>query len=160
MRAKPRSPQELFMYSENGVLVDFAEVTRVIETAEVFVVGFSNIPQRLIVDTRSNASETPLVQVVEPSSGARQRIAWLKRRRPTLGEPESFMFFPWPHSAGFMQETGIWDQIVRRVVGDYDPPVRVQCELAIAKLQQLEHDAMQAVLRGDNCLTLWPRDED
>jgi hypothetical protein len=147
------------MYSENGVLVDFAEVTRVIETAEVFVVGFSNIQQRLIVDTRSNASETPLVQVVEPSSGARQRIAWLKRRRPTLGEVESFMFFPWPHSAGFMQETGIWDQIVRRVVGDYDPAVRVQCELALTKLQQLEHQAMMAVLRGDNCLTLWPREE-
>ena len=112
------------MYSENGVLVDFAEITKVIETAEVFVVGFSNIPERLLVDTRYNDSETPLVQVVEPSTGARQRLKWLKRRRPTLGEPESFIFFPWPHSAGFMVETGVWDQIVRRVVGDFDPPPR------------------------------------
>jgi hypothetical protein len=147
------------MYSENGVLVDFAEITRIIETGEVFIIGFSNFPQRLLVDTRSNENETPLVQVVEPSSGARQRLAWLKSRRPTLGEPEAFVFFPWPHSAAFLIETGTWDQIVRRVVGDYDPAVRVQCEVAITRLQQLEHEAMMAVLRGDNCLTLWPREE-
>lgn len=148
------------MYSENGVLVDFAEITRIIETGDVFVIGFANFAQRLIVDARSNENETPFVQVVEPTSGARQRLAWLRRRRPTLGEPESFVFFAWPHSADFMVESGIWDQIVRRVVGDYDPAVRVQCEVAIGKLRQLEHDAMIAVLRGDNCLTLWPRDED
>lgn len=148
------------MYSENGVQVDFAETTKVIETADVFVVGFTNILERLIVDTRWNDVETPLVQVVEPSTGARQRLAWLKRRRPTLGEPESFIFFPWPHSAGFMVETGVWDQIVKRVVGDYDPAVKTQCETAIRQLQNLELAAMQAVLRGENCITLWPREDD
>ena len=148
------------MYSENGVLVDFEEITKVIETAEVFVVGFSNFQERLIVDTRHNDNETPLVQVVKPSTGARQRLQWLKRRRPTLGEPESFIFFPWPHSAGFMVDTGVWDQMVRRVVGDYDPAVKTQCEMAIHQLQNLEREAMQAVLRGENCLTLWPRDEE
>jgi len=148
------------MYSENGVLVDFAEIRKVIETADVFVVGFSNIPERLIVDTRWNSSEAPLVQVVEPTSGARQRLAWLKRRRPSLGEPESFIFFPWPHSAGFMVETGIWDDVIRRVVGDYDPAVKAQCDIAITQLQNLEHAATLAVLRGDNCITLWPREED
>ena len=148
------------MYSENGVLVDFAEITKVIETADVFVIGFSNVPERLIVDTRYNENETPLVQVVEPSAGARQRLSWLKRRRPTLGEPESFIFFAWPHSAGFMVETGVWDQIVRRVVGDYDPAVKSQCEVAIRQLQNLEREAMLAVLRGENVITLWPREEE
>ena len=148
------------MYSENGVQVDFAETTKVIETADVFVVGFTNIPERLIVDTRWSDVETPLVQVVEPSTGARQRLAWLKRRRPTLGEPDSFIFFPWPHSAGFMVETGVWDQIVKRVVGDFDPAVKTQCETAIRQLQNLELAAMQAVLRGENCITLWPREDD
>src|SRR5687768_5304739 len=143
------------MYSENGVQVDFAETTKVIETADVFVVGFPNIPERLIVDTRWSDVEAPLVQVVEPSTGARQRLACLKRRRPTLGEPESFIFFPWPHSAGFMVETGVWEQIVKRVVGDYDPAVKTQCETAMRQLQNLEKAAMQAVLRGENCITLW-----
>ncbi len=148
------------MYSENGVLVDFAETTKVIESADVFVVGFSNIPERLIVDTRWNDVETPLVQVVEPSTGARQRLAWLKRRRPTLGAPESFIFFPWPHSAGFMVETGVWEQIVKRVVGDYDPAVKAQCDASIRQLQNLERAAMLAILKGENCLTLWPREEE
>lgn len=148
------------MYSENGVQVDFAEITKVIETAEVFVVGFSNFAERLLIDARWNESETPLVQVVEPSSGARQRLAWLKRRRPSLGAPESFIFFAWPHSAGFMKETGVWDQIVKRVVGDWDPAVKPQCETAIRQLENLEHAATLAVLRGENCLTLWPKDDE
>lgn len=148
------------MYSENGVQVDFGEISKVIETADVFVAGFANFPERLIVDTRWDYRETPLVQVVEPSTGARQRLAWLKRRRPSLGDPQSFIFFPWPHSAGFMQETGVWDQIVQRVVGDYDPAVKTQCELAIRQLKNLEHAATQAVLRGENCITLWPPEKE
>lgn len=147
------------MYSENGVLIDFGEIRKVIENADVFVVGFANFPERLIVDTRSNESETPLVQVVEPTAGARQRLAWLRRRRPTLGEPASFVFFPWPHSAGFMVESGIWGDIVRRVGGEYDTTVGVQCDVALRQLRNLEHEASMAILRGENCLTLWPREE-
>jgi hypothetical protein len=147
------------VYSENGVLVDFAEISKVIESADVFVVGFANFPERLIVDTRSNSQETPLVQVAEPSTGARQRLAWLRRRRPTLGAPEAFVFFAWPHSAGFMVETGIWDRIIRRVGAPYDPMVQAQCELALQQLQNLERAIAQAVLRGENCITLWPSQE-
>lgn len=148
------------MYSENGVLVDFAEITKVIETADVFVVGFSTFPERLIVDTRRDGQEMPLVQVVEPSSGARQRLAWLKRRRPSLGDPASFVFFAWPHSAGFMEETGIWDRIVSRVATAHDPEVGAQCAAALRQLKNLEQDTALAVLRGENCLTLWPREEE
>ncbi len=148
------------MYSENGVLIDFAEIGKAIERADVFVVGFANFPERLLVDTRMNERETPLVQVVEPSTGARQRLAWLRRRRPSLGEPEEFIFFAWPHSAGFMLETGVWDQIITRVVGDYDPKVKAQCELAMQQLQNLDRAATIALLRGENCITLYPREPD
>jgi hypothetical protein len=59
-----------------------------------------------------------------------------------------------------MIETGIWEQIVNRVVGDYDPAVKTQCEVAIRQLQNLEQQAMMALLRGENCITLWPREDD
>lgn len=145
------------MYSENGVLVNFEEISKVIATADVFTLGFANFPERLIVDTRSNAQELPMVTVAEPTAGARQRLAWLRRRRPSLGMPESFTFVAWPHSPAFLVESGIWDRICRRVGADREPEVRVQCELALKQLQNLDREAMFALLKGENCVTLWPR---
>ena len=144
------------MYSENGVLVDFEEITRLVNTADVFTVAFSNFPERLIVDTRSNDIEAPLVQVVEPARSARDRMNWLNRRRPSLGTPETFSFFAWPHSPGFMVQSGVWDRIRNRVE-EGESQVSVQCDLAITALLNLDRDATFAVLRGEHCLTLWPR---
>jgi hypothetical protein len=147
------------MYSENGVLVDFDEITKLVNTADVFTVAFANFPERLIVDTRSNDIETPMVQVVEPARSARDRMNWLNRRRPSLGTPETFSFFAWPHSPGFMVQSGVWDRIRNRVE-DGDGQVSVQCDLALKELLNLDRDATFAVLRGEHCLTLWPRQPD
>ena len=49
------------MYSENGVLVDFDEISKLLSTADVFTVGFATFPERLIVDTRTNERETPMI---------------------------------------------------------------------------------------------------
>jgi hypothetical protein len=144
------------LYSENGVLVDFDEITKLVNTADVFTVAFANFPERLIVDTRSNDIEAPLVQVVEPARSARDRMNWLNRRRPSLGTPETFSFFAWPHSPGFMVQSGVWDRIRNRVE-EGESQVGVQCDLAITALLNLDRDATFAVLRGEHCLTLWPR---
>ena len=115
-----------------------------------------------MVDTRSNDNEAPLVQVVEPAGSPSDRMHWLKRRRPSLGAPEAFSFFAWPHSPGFMVQSGVWDRIRNRVE-EGESQVSVQCDLAIQQLLNLDRDATFAVLRGEHCLTLWPRqpeDED
>ena len=145
------------MYSENGVLGDFDEINKLLGAADVFTVGFATFPERLIVDTRSNHRETPMIQVVEPARSARDRMHWLNRRRPSLGAPEAFSFFAWPHSPSFLVQSGIWDRIRSTVCGD-DPNVEVQCDLAIKQLLNLDREATLAVLKGEHCLTLWPRE--
>jgi hypothetical protein len=147
------------MYSENGVLVDLDDVAKLVSEADVFTVGFANFPERLIVDTRSNMNEAPMIKVVEPASGPRDRLAWLQRRRPSLGAPRAFTFMAWPHSPGFMQETGVWERIRHQVNADNDLGVDTQCEAALRELKNLDMQATLAVLRGDRCLTLWPREE-
>jgi hypothetical protein len=145
------------MYSENGVLVDFEEINKLVETADVLTVGFATFPERLIVDARFNDIETPMVQVVEPARSARDRLNWLSRRRPSLGAPEAFSFFAWPHSPSFMVQSGVWDHIRNRVEQG-DAQVQVQCDLAIKQLLKLDREATLAILRGEHSLTLWPRD--
>ncbi len=147
------------MFSENGVQVDFDEVNRLLDTADVYVVGFGTFQNRLLVDTRSDATEVPLVRVVKPISSPRARLAWLAKRRPTLEEPRSFTFIPWPHSISFLAETGVWDKICRSVTADIEPAVREQCDQAFRELREQDREATLAILKGENCLTLWPRED-
>ena len=45
------------MYSENGVLVDFEEINKLVETADVFTVGFATFLERLLIRDRAAARE-------------------------------------------------------------------------------------------------------
>ena len=146
------------MYSENGMLVDLDDVAKLMSEADVFTIGFASFPERLIVDTRSDMKESPMVQVVEPAGSPRDRVAWLQRRRPSLGAPRAFSFMAWPHSPGFMRDTGVWDRIRKQVNAENDLNLDSQCEQAIRQLQNLDMEAALAVLRGERCLTLWPRE--
>ncbi len=144
------------MYSENGVLVDFDEVIKLIENADVFAVGFSSFSERLLVDARSNDNETALVQVVQPKNSAQERIRWLNRRRPSLGQPQTFSFVSWPHSPAFLLDSGIWDRIRSRVHSDTEANVETQCGIAFRHLENLDREAMMDLVKGDKCMTLWP----
>ena len=145
------------MYGDNGVMVDLEEIRGVIASAAIFAVGFVHFPERLLVDARFNEKEGPLVQLVDPAGSAEERIAWLSRRRPSLGPPQSLSFFGWPHSSRFLVESGIWDRILVRVGADLEPEMRTLCGLALRQIENLELTASQAVLRGDGWHSLWPR---
>jgi len=147
------------MYGDDGVMVDFEVIEKVIAASDVFVLGFAHFAERLLVDARSNEKEAPLVQLVEPAGSPPERLAWLRRRRPSLGLAQSVSFFAWPHSPSFLVESKVWDQIQHRVCADIDPEVRTQCDLALKQIQNLEVSASQALLRGEQCFTLWPRQE-
>ena len=147
------------MYGDNGVLVDFEEMRKVIASSDIFVLGFAHFPERLLVDARYDEREAPLVQVVEPAGSAPERLTWLHRRRPSLGRPQSLTFVGWPHSPNFLVESGAWDRIRNRVGADTNAEVRAECDLALRQIQNLHVSATQALLKGENCYDLWPRQE-
>jgi hypothetical protein len=81
------------VYTENGLLVDLAEVEKVVDLCDVFTVVFGLFAERLLVDTRCEGEEGPLVALVEPVASVEERFFWLGQRRPAFGPPERFMFF-------------------------------------------------------------------
>jgi hypothetical protein len=102
------------VYSENGLLVDLAEVEKVVDLCDVFTIIFRLFPERLLVDSRTSSQEGPLVALVEPVATVEERYHWLGRKRPSFGPPESFMFFLWPHSIALLEECGVVARIRRR----------------------------------------------
>jgi len=148
------------MRSENGVLVDVAEVAKIVDSADVFLVGFSNLSERLLVDTRTDERTRPLVRVVPALGSFQERIFWLGQHRPTLGVPQAFSFINWPHSPAFLSESGVWDRIRRRLDTSGELESAATCDRAIEKLAVLERRSMIDAVRGDRHVTLWPREAD
>jgi hypothetical protein len=148
------------MQSENGVLIDAGQIGRVVEEADVFAIGFAGFAERLLVDTRQDEDTGPLVRVVEPLASAQERFSWLGKERPSFGPPQGFTFFAWPHSIGFLEQSGIWALIRERVHAATDAAAARQCEYSLDDLKALERVALYDAILGRRYVSLWPQTSD
>ena len=145
------------LFTENGVMIDLEEVRKVIENADVFTIGFRTFPQRLIVDTRVQGSEGPMLEVVEPVGTVEERFFWLGQRRPQFGVPERFTFFIWPHSLSYLEESGLMDRVRQRIYPLDEGESGRQVAQAMYRLTMLERKATRDAVTGKNYHTLWER---
>lgn len=149
------------MYTENGVTVDLAEIHQIIEQADVFAAAFRLFPERLLIDTRFDAAEPegpsglPMVAIVDPVETLEERYFWLGQHRPSLGSPERFMFFFWPHSVRYLEESGVWDALRRRIVASGFEGAAATCDAALRDLAAREREANADAVTGSRYQTIW-----
>ena len=149
------------MYTENGLLVDLDEIKEIVANADVFTAAFRLFPERLLIDTRFDAADPegacgmPMMAIVDPVAGVQERVFWLGQHRPSLGMPSRFMFFFWPHSIRYLEESGIWDAIVERIVGSGFAGAADTCAAALGDLHRRERAANAGAVRGVEYQTLW-----
>ena len=62
------------MYTENGLMVDVGEIRDIVKSADVFAIGFRLFPERLLIDTRYDSDETPMVAIVDPVESVQEHI--------------------------------------------------------------------------------------
>jgi hypothetical protein len=139
-------------------MIDLEELRKVVETCDVFTMGFRLFPERLIIDTRVNDQDGSMVEVVEPVSTVEERFFWLGQQRPSFGVPQQFTFFVWPHSIGYLEESGLLQDIRNRVGApdETGEPAR-QLKQAMGRLLALEQCAAFDAIHGRNYHTLWER---
>ncbi len=143
------------MYTENGLLVDIGEIRDIIENADVFTIGFRLFPERVVIDTRYDERETPMVAIVDAVESVQERFFWLGQHRPSLGMPRQFMFFFWPHSIGYLAESGVWAQVRERVVASKFGGAPETCAAALRDLLERERAATVDAITGARYQTLW-----
>ena len=143
------------MYTENGLLVDLPEIEEIVGSADVFAGSFRLFPERLLIDTRHDGREIPMVAIVDPVSSVQERFFWLGQHRPSLGLPKHFQFFYWPHSVGYLRESGVWAKIVDRVVGSGFSGAHETCDEALRDLVARERSATIDAIHGQRYQTLW-----
>jgi hypothetical protein len=139
--------------------IDLDEVRRVIDAAEVLVVRFSLTDRRLLVDTRTNGEDGPMIRVVPPVSSGEERFKSLKVLRPSFRSPERILTFQWPRHARALVEAGIWEHMARRMVGIGWSGTARECDEALQELLREERDVECAAVRGgEGFKTLWAKD--
>ena len=132
------------------------EPQRAIAEAEVLVVQFGWLAERLLVDARTSESAGPYIRVVQPVRTPQERIRQLRELRPGFNDPETYTFFPWGGRVEAFVDAGLFARIADRC-GD-DEEARSDCETALEELLQLDReDLRQAILGGEKYQTLYDR---
>ena len=135
---------------------DLGETFRVLDEAEVVVIGFGWFGERLLVDGRRSETAGPFVRVVAPVRTAQERIGQLREWRPDFNDPESFVFIPWAGRVETFVQTGLFDRVLHRCSGD--AKAESDCRQALNQLLALDRDDLQqAILGGEKYHTLYDR---
>lgn len=138
-------------------MIDLEELRKVVDNADVFTIGFRMFPERLIIDTRTSATDGPMIRLVEPVASVEERFFWLGKERPGFGVPDRFTFFVWPHSIAYMDESGLGD-IIRRRVYPLDESAGTQMAESMWRMITLERQATADAITGRNHHTIWERE--
>lgn len=138
--------------------LDIEEVTRVIDGADVLVVRFALIDKRLLVDSRTNEQEGPIITLVPKASSVEDRFKSLKKLRPRFPLPEKIMSFMWPRHIETLRVSGLWDKIEQRLISLGGEPMVERCAQVYDQLMKEErHEVLEAVRGGPGYQSLWER---
>lgn len=138
--------------------IDIEAIRRVVAEAEVFVVRFAMIEQRLLVDPRPDSEGRPYISMVPPVSSAEERYRFLREQRPDVPLPAQITVFQWPRPIAVMREIGVWRFIEDRVVAVGGDASKRDADAAFRDGQRLERaDTIAAIRGGEGYETIWER---
>ena len=141
--------------------LDIDEVTRVIDSAEVLVVRFAELAildKRLLIDTRMNEKDGPLIAVVPRAQSVEDRFKSLKKLRPRFPLPERIMSFMWPRHIETLKSAGVWEKIESRLISLGGEPLSEKCAEVYKDLAHQERlEVLSAIRGGEGYQSLWER---
>ena len=100
---------------DNDFNVDLQDILSSLATADVVVMRFVTIGQRLLFDFRASGIDGPLVRVVDPVTSVEQRYKDLQRLRPRFPLPERIVAIWWPRFARSLRESSAWLEVMTRI---------------------------------------------
>ena len=148
------------MFGDNGPSLDPRAIARAVRDADVIVLAFEFTADRLLIDLRDDprGHTPPIVEMVEPLAGVDERRIWLSARRPGLRPPEQFLFFVWPHSAGYLEASPLLPGAADRIRREQGVDVHEAIADVVQDLRGRERiDMLAAVRGGEGFETLWSR---
>ncbi|MCX6023599.1 MAG: hypothetical protein NTZ05_18065 [Chloroflexi bacterium] len=146
------------MTVDSDFVIDLPEVLKNVQDAEIVSIFFPLLRKVLLVDTRHDDVEGPIVRVAPMVNSVDERIRSLRKMRPRFGRPQSVTLVPWPKYVASVERLGILEALVRRMVLlGYADRVK-DFRSAMDELKRLEEAEFVAAVTGENYQTIWERE--
>lgn len=142
---------------DGGFRPNIGQILANIEKAEVMTLYFPMLGRALVVDTRSDTVEGPIIKVAPMVNSIEERIKAIERLRPRFGRPESVLSIPWMAKVRTLEELGIWQRLIERLTSIGGEPFASVCREVFEELYQLERRHVLAAVTGNGYRTIWQR---
>jgi hypothetical protein len=142
---------------DNEFGLNYAEIQRNFDHAEVISVYFPLLAKTLVMDLRTRPGVEPMIKVMPMVGSLEERYRSLRRLRPQFEQPEAISFVPWPKYVDALVRLGLWDRLTTRLkAGGYHRSLS-EADEALDELRQLERSTMSGAILGRGFKTLWSR---
>jgi hypothetical protein len=128
------------------------------ESADVLTIFFPLLRKALVVDTRRSSTHGPTAVLVPVVSSTSERVGLIQRERPELGPVQAILSIPWIKSVETFREGEVFERTIACLAraGVPEADARRTCLAAVAELRAAEYATKVALVRGENCDTVWP----
>ena len=140
---------------DDDFVLDVDEIMKSIDAAEIMSVFFPTFRKAVVIDTRSNATDGPMIRLMPMAASPQERLRSIRRLRPGFPRVHGLTLIPWPRYVDSLVSLGLWDRIVRRFKDAGQTEAVEACDTTLSELRLLEKEEFAAVVRGDNYHTIW-----
>ena len=134
---------------------DLHEVMKKIDDAEVVSLFFPTLRKAVVIDTRSNEIDGPMIRIMPMVASPQERVRSITKLRSEFPRVKNLTLIPWPRYVDSLAKLGLWDRVVKRLKDTgYEEAVST-CQEVLEELRRLEKVELASVVRGENFHTIW-----
>lgn len=141
---------------DNEYRLDYGEILKTLRSAEVVLFRFVTVPQRLLIDFRTSATDGPLLKIVPRAKDAEDRFRNLKVLRPRFRLPSKISAVWWPRYVDRLVDDGVWDALMKRLTSCDADLIAGDPHIVLQELRSLERAELANAIGGEGYRTLWP----
>ena len=86
------------------------EVLKSIDKAEVISLFFPKFRKSMIIDTRSNDTDGPMVRIMPMVASPQERMRNIRRLRPSFPRLRDLTLLAWPRYVESLISLGVWEE--------------------------------------------------
>ncbi len=142
---------------DNDFFLDYDEIIRTVQKADVITFRFVVVGQRLLIDNRSSEIDPPLVKLVPRATSIEERFRSLKKLRPRFKLPDKISAIWWPKYVESLVQRGVWGAVVQRIEEAGFSEAARDAGGVLEELRELERLEVHNAIAGEGYQALWER---
>ena len=144
---------------DGDFVLNMDEVIQSIENADVMSLYLPALSKAVVIDTRSNETDGPMIALLPMAASPEERLRSLRRLRPGFPRVSGLTVVEWTRYVDSLVTLGVWERIVQRFAESGQDDAVGACETVLSELRRLERAELAAAVLGVNYHTLWSPEE-